>query len=342
MSEKHTPKKQVKKHTHHTKHNTKKSIMQKKMPIPKEWAWGGITLVGILILILGVMLLMQPTISPQDDVVVYIDGKGITYQEIEVFYEGLLTINPMLSIDQALDQMIAITLLLNEAQALDITVDEGDALAQFDFQVALMGEDELMQILEEQQKDFETLKEEIVTMITQDMLITQVLETQVEVHFNDTQLQEAYEEYQQEAQRQLAVSMYHLVICHNDVVGCTSGLSQQEALQKATQLRSEVTIENFADVAKQQGMPDEGFVDFFQRGVYPQAFDDIVFYLETGEISDVFETEQGYHIVMIEQRKVAYPLEFEEFVEEYTRMEQRRAELLYIEQLKNNANIIFT
>lgn len=80
-----------------------------------------------------------------------------------------------------------------------------------------------------------------------------------------------------------------------------------------------------------------------KRGEMTPSFEDAVFELETGEISDVFQTEIGYHIAMVRDRR---PSELQPFRDvryeiENTLLETRRTKLMVelIEQLRQNAVI---
>lgn len=55
-----------------------------------------------------------------------------------------------------------------------------------------------------------------------------------------------------------------------------------------------------------------GDLGYFQRGRMPKAFDDMAFSMKPGQISDIVETDYGYHIIKVEDRKDAKTKTFEE------------------------------
>lgn len=94
---------------------------------------------------------------------------------------------------------------------------------------------------------------------------------------------------------------------------------REKAKTKATQLLAAVrkAPDSFAEVAKKNSQ-DEGSaakggdLDFFARGAMAKPFEDAAFSLKKGEISDVVETEFGYHIIRVTDVKVPRQLTFDE------------------------------
>jgi len=55
-----------------------------------------------------------------------------------------------------------------------------------------------------------------------------------------------------------------------------------------------------------------GELGYFQRGRMPKAFDDMAFSMKPGQISDVVETDYGYHIIEVQDKREAKTKTFEE------------------------------
>ncbi len=71
---------------------------------------------------------------------------------------------------------------------------------------------------------------------------------------------------------------------------------------------------DFAEIAeKHSDCPENGGdLNFFTRGQMVQKFEDVVFAMDIGQVSDVFQTEFGYHIAKITDKKPFAPRPFEE------------------------------
>ncbi len=94
---------------------------------------------------------------------------------------------------------------------------------------------------------------------------------------------------------------------------------REKAHAKAEQLLAELrkAPNTFADVARKNsqdpGSAEKGGdLDFVTRGAMVKPFEDALFALKKGEISDVIETEFGYHIIKLDDIKPAIARPFEQ------------------------------
>ncbi len=94
----------------------------------------------------------------------------------------------------------------------------------------------------------------------------------------------------------------HILICYAGAPSCTSERTKEEALALAQEVQSEATTRNFADLAKEHSsdvgsVESGGDLGFVPRGVMVAPFEEAAYALRTGRISEVVETDFGYHIL---------------------------------------------
>jgi len=90
--------------------------------------------------------------------------------------------------------------------------------------------------------------------------------------------------------------------------------------------------------------PDSaGDLGWFPRGQMVQEFEEVVFAMEPGQVSDIFLTQFGYHIARVDDRRAAEPLPFEDvgdrIAEELLQQKQTTAAEEFIDALKAKATI---
>lgn len=129
-----------------------------------------------------------------------------------------------------------------------------------------------------------------------------------------------------------------------------SSASEQE--KKKAKEKAEETLkkikggEDFSklvsEVSEDPGTKDKGGdLDFFPRGSMIPAFEEVAFALKPGEISGVVETEYGYHIIKMEEKKDALLEPYEKIkdqVKEQALQEMRKdAVSEFVEKALKNA-----
>jgi peptidyl-prolyl cis-trans isomerase C len=86
-----------------------------------------------------------------------------------------------------------------------------------------------------------------------------------------------------------------------------------------------------------------GDLDFFARGQMVKPFEDAAFAMNPGEISDIVETQFGYHIIKVEAKEPAGTVSYEEaregLEEQFKGQKAQKTVGAYLESLKEKASI---
>jgi len=102
---------------------------------------------------------------------------------------------------------------------------------------------------------------------------------------------------------------------------------------------SKIAEEHSECPSKQQG----GDLGFFERGKMVKPFEEVAFTLKVGEVSDIVETQFGYHLIKISDRKEARTVPLEEAKKEISNYlkntKEQQAVNSYIGTLREKADI---
>ncbi len=132
-----------------------------------------------------------------------------------------------------------------------------------------------------------------------------------------------------------------------------SEITDEQAQQKAKVLAQQLAKQakegaDFGELAKKHsadpGSASEGGdLGWFGRGQMIPEFEETAFTLEPGQTSDVVETDYGYHIINVLDKRAKLPEDFEENKEQYRQekltQQQQTAWEEYQQKLRDSANI---
>lgn len=122
---------------------------------------------------------------------------------------------------------------------------------------------------------------------------------------------------------------------------------KKRALKTAQDIKKRLDgAASFAEVAKEESedpdsAPRGGDLGYVLRGVAPPAFEKAAFALPVGDISEPIETEMGYNIIRVQEKRAAEAPEFERFKDDLTRflgnMGFDKEVQIYVKSLKDKA-----
>lgn len=222
---------------------------------------------------------------------------------------------------QAVEQLISAELLYQAAAKLEVA----DLDKQIDAKVAqgrarFKDEQEFTKAIKDLEMDEKALRE----YTRRDLLISQFLETEFasKTSVSEAESRSFYDKNLDKFKRDETVKASHILIGADSTAPADD---RKKARETAEKLRKELAGgADFAALAKgnstcpssQQG----GDLGFFGKGQMVPPFEKAAFALKPGEISDVVETQFGYHIIKLTERKPAATTAFSDVkakIEEY-------------------------
>ena len=260
---------------------------------------------------------------------------GVSQDQIRSQLKGL--------VQKATDQAIGTKLLLDEASKLDIPVSGAEIDEQVEKIVQQVGGREAFDAALAQQKTGEAaFREQLKRGRRVDKLVEQAVtgvdepsEADILAHF------EAHKDEYEKGERVLA---QHILVTPDG----DTATSKDEAKAKVAAIRERVLGgKDFADEAAAHSMcpsgKEGGSLGWFGRGMMVPEFDQAVFAMKDGEVSDIIETQFGYHIIFKTAHEPAGEADFDdvrEQIRDFIRHARRgEAMTAYVEELKAKATV---
>lgn len=316
----------------------------------------------ICLLITLLVLLTLPALA-EDQVVAVVKGQEITMNELDNATNLSQLIMQLYQLDQQftgllfssdsgqallneyrkiqLDQYIIQILLTQEVEAKGITLSEDEKFAIFQNQIENVmrqnnfSQEQLLAALNQQglatledYRNFFMEQNEQIMQISalrdQVVAATVVLEPEVAAY---------YENNQKYFKKETSVHARHILL-----------KTKEEALEVLAKVQGGA---DFIEMAKEYSTgpsgPNGGDLGFFGKGKMVPEFDEAVFQLQAGEISDIVETDFGFHIIKVEEVQPESIVSFEEAKDQIKKglLEQKKEEQWnnFVEELRANAEI---
>jgi peptidyl-prolyl cis-trans isomerase D len=166
------------------------------------------------------------------------------------------------------------------------------------------------------------------------------------VTVNEADLKTYYEQNVQKTATQEERRASHILI---NAAKDAPAADKEKAKAKAETLLAAVRKKpsSFAELAKQNSQDagsaiKGGDLDFFPRGAMVKAFEDAAFALKKSEISDVVESDFGYHVIMLTDIKAPKTKSFEEMRPQLEAdLKKQQAQRKYAELAENFTNGVY-
>lgn len=218
--------------------------------------------------------------------------------------------------DQALQQLIVQCLLIPKVKEANIVVTKEEAenliVERLHIQAPSLTLDDFKKTLVERGKNYD----EVVQKLRDGLACEKFVDAQIvdEVNVSDEEARKFYDDNPKAFDIPEQVRASHILVqCDpnepNEV--------KQVAKEKIEGLLKKVKDgADFAELAKETGgfpsAPKGGDLGYFRRGDMTGPFEDAAFSLAPGQVSDVVETQFGYHIIKVTDHKDASVLTFDE------------------------------
>ncbi|MHC4285897.1 MAG: peptidylprolyl isomerase [Planctomycetota bacterium] len=297
-----------------------------------------------------------------DGIAVTVNGRDITENQLEAEIEkmalqmqpGFLEKNRDKVRQQILDRMIIWKLLEEKIEEAKIVATEEDVIEQIKEIAAQqkLSMDEFKAMLQARGLKFDEWKQKM--QFEMRIKFQKLVEAKMgdQINVTETDANNFYSANIQQFQVPEQVRASHILVQPDTTDPNTDpNEAKAKALVKAQDLLKQIKEgADFAELAKATGgypsAPRGGDLGFRSRGGgWDAVFEKAAFGLKIGQTSDVVETQFGYHIIMVTDRKEASVTTFEQAKGDIIKMlkqeKQRPLIAKYIESLKAQAKIVY-
>ncbi len=166
-----------------------------------------------------------------------------------------------------------------------------------------------------------------------------------QIKVKDADIKTFYEQNLDKFQRPEQIRVSHILV---SVQKGADETEKKEAYARIEEIQKQLQDgKDFADLARAESQCQSrergGDLGFFARGKMVAPFDKAAFSLKPDEISDIVETQYGYHLIKMEEERAAGPVDFEEVkgkIKNYlSQVQLEKLHREYMEGLRSKAKI---
>ncbi|MCE5334301.1 MAG: peptidylprolyl isomerase, partial [Desulfobacteraceae bacterium] len=243
-----------------------------------------------------------------------------------------------------IENLIGRELLRQEAQKQGLKPENEEVDAQIDSLKKRFGsEEEYQNTLKKMNVTEGTIKEQFAAEIVLRKLVEKDVASKITLGPNEAR--EFYDKNPEIFKTPESVRASHILV---KVEENASPEERAKAQEKIKAIRKRIADGGgFAAIAKEvSDCPSKeqgGDLGFFQKGQMVGPFETAAFSLKVDELSDIVETEYGYHIIKVTGKKDAGVMAFEEMqprIEQHVKGEKMAGQLVkYVDDLKSKAKV---
>lgn len=282
---------------------------------------------------------VRPVPAELPDVLAKVNGENITKADFEKAVKTVEAQNggpvPPEQRDRVyrgvLDQLISFRLLIQETKTRKLILPDVELDARVaEIKKQFPSEEAFAQTLAQQKMTVDQLRADA----RAELLVTKMLQSEIEskLAITPAQMQEFYEKNPDRFKQGERVRASHILL--RIPQGADEATKTAVRAKAADVLKQVRAGKDFAALAKQYSedpgsAPNGGDLNFFQKGQMVPSFDQAVFALKVGDVSDIVETQFGFHIIKLadKQPERVIPLDevrpqVQQFLENQVRQEQ--------------------
>ncbi len=269
-------------------------------------------IIVVLIVLLACYVIQSETI---DRIVAKIGRGVILNSELDKRYQELIATGMAkegISREELLNDMIEKELILIKARESEIEVDK--------YMVKKMAEQELEELRKKFDNELEfrkelkketgltvtELKDYYEKLITEQKLRESVIADQItnQIHVTDAEIEEYYNENKSEIPIREASDKIGMILIKIEPSKATKEKLKKEIYEIKDMLNKGAV---FSELAKKYSDCPSGVnggdLGYVEKGIMVKPFEEAAFKLEQGEISNLVETEFGYHLILLQEKK---------------------------------------
>ena len=295
----------------------------------------------------------KPLPAQLPDVLAQVNGEAVTRAEFDRAVEALEARagGPIPSeqreqvLRRVLDQLVGYKVLVQEVGARHVEVPDSEVDARLtQIRGQFPSEEAFTQMLAERKLTLEQVKSDA----RQDMAISKMIDGEIaaKIAVSPEQVADFYAKNPDQFKQGESVRASHILI------GVPRGADEParaQARAKAEQVLTEVKAgKDFAALAKEHSSDpgsaaNGGDLGFFQQGQMVGPFNDAAFSMAPGTTSELVETDFGFHIIKVAEKKTGRTIPLEEVkpqVEQYLQQMNRQQQTdLFVNSLKAKGKI---
>lgn len=302
-----------------------------------------------------------PNATEPNAVVATVNGEVITEAQLNAGIDYYVRSDPQVAMlppqyasqirsvlrPRVLDTLVGQTLMKQEAKAAGIEVSDEEVMATLEQTAAAQDPpltiDQFKQMLAAQGGDFNEILDSFREGLLLEKFATEKFADQLEI--TEGEARAYYDEHIEDFNQPEVVQVSHIMLGHTASADPNSDPNKIKAEELLAEIRggadfAQVAMDNSTDQgSKMRG----GRLGYLQRGPMAGPFEDAAFALEPNEVSDVVETQYGFHIIKVTDHRDAGITPFDEVKARIIQVleQQRRSDLVnqYVNTLKETATI---